>query len=247
MYHKQAFSLIEIMIASLLGIILIAGLMQIFLSIKKTYQLQQALAIIQENGRYVTYLLNQNIRMAGFDQCEDTEANAKEIIYGYSGNHLPTALKNSHVIPTSDVVAIKRCASNNGKEKMATILFYVAGNLRKNETGQATSGLYEKILFNNNENKTQELVSGLEDMRISFGISNDDRDVVAYKRIGQMQKDDWQKIKSLEIALLLNSINNVLSNAQIYNFDQQKIIANDKMLHKEWDTYITLRESTGQY
>lgn len=62
-------SLIEIMIALVLGLMLTAGLFQIYLSSKQSYRMQDALSRRQENLRYATLLLTRDLRMAGYRGC----------------------------------------------------------------------------------------------------------------------------------------------------------------------------------
>ena len=50
--RQHGFTLIEIMIALVLGAFLIGGVLQIFLSSKQTYRMQDNLSRIQENGRF---------------------------------------------------------------------------------------------------------------------------------------------------------------------------------------------------
>lgn len=62
-------SLIEIMIALVLGLMLTAGMFQIYLSSKQSYRMQDALSLRQENLRYASLLLTRDLRMAGYRGC----------------------------------------------------------------------------------------------------------------------------------------------------------------------------------
>ncbi|WP_422132949.1 PilW family protein [Endozoicomonas sp. ALD040] len=67
---KQAgLSLVEMMVALLLGLILIAGIGHLFLSANRTYMLQDELSRIQENARFAIDLIARDIRMAGSTGC----------------------------------------------------------------------------------------------------------------------------------------------------------------------------------
>lgn len=63
--RMRGFGLIEIMIAMTLSLFLLAGIYQVFLSNKMTYNTQQALSRLQENARYVMHTLTHDLRMAG--------------------------------------------------------------------------------------------------------------------------------------------------------------------------------------
>src|SRR5690554_6300764 len=67
---KQAgLSLIELMIAVLLGLLLIAGVINIFLGTQQTNRTQEALARVQETGRFAVEILSRQAREAGMNGC----------------------------------------------------------------------------------------------------------------------------------------------------------------------------------
>ena len=66
-FKKQhGFSMVELMIAMVITLILLAGISQVFLSSKKSFTIQDSLARQQENGRYVINTLGQDLRRAGY-------------------------------------------------------------------------------------------------------------------------------------------------------------------------------------
>jgi type IV pilus assembly protein PilW len=60
------FSLIELMVAMVIGCFLILGVTQIFISNQKTYLFQQGQVGNQENGRFAVALLGQELSKAGY-------------------------------------------------------------------------------------------------------------------------------------------------------------------------------------
>lgn len=64
--HCRGFSLVELMVALVITLILLAGIGQIFLSSKKSYTLQDSFARMQESGRYAMDTLSQDLRRAGY-------------------------------------------------------------------------------------------------------------------------------------------------------------------------------------
>ncbi len=70
MRHSWAgFSLVELMVSLLLGMLLLTGVGHLFLSTNKTYTLQDELIRMQENARVVLGLLKKEIRMAAYTSC----------------------------------------------------------------------------------------------------------------------------------------------------------------------------------
>jgi prepilin-type N-terminal cleavage/methylation domain-containing protein len=64
--HCSGFSMVELMIAMVITLILLAGIGQIFLSSKKSFTIQDSLGRQQENGRYVVNALAQDLRRSGY-------------------------------------------------------------------------------------------------------------------------------------------------------------------------------------
>lgn len=70
--HKKrsaGFSLVELMVALLIGLILMGGMVQIFSATRAGYQLDEGLARIQENGRFAMDFLMRELRQAGNMGC----------------------------------------------------------------------------------------------------------------------------------------------------------------------------------
>jgi type IV pilus assembly protein PilW len=66
---QTGFTLIELMIAMLLGAFLTGGIMQIFLGSRQTYRMQENLSRLQENGRFAMDFITRDNRMMGFQGC----------------------------------------------------------------------------------------------------------------------------------------------------------------------------------
>jgi len=60
-HAARGFSLVELMVALLIGLIISIGVVQIFGATRATYQLDEALARAQENGRFALEFLTQDM------------------------------------------------------------------------------------------------------------------------------------------------------------------------------------------
>ncbi|MFI2813094.1 MULTISPECIES: PilW family protein [unclassified Microbulbifer] len=69
MRRQQGISLVELMVALAIGVVLMTGVVQLFLSSRVTFTTQQALSRVQETGRLGMEFLAQDIRMAGYMGC----------------------------------------------------------------------------------------------------------------------------------------------------------------------------------
>jgi type IV pilus assembly protein PilW len=63
------FTLVEVMVAVLIGLILMTGVTNIYLSNKETFRTNEELTRFQENGRYITNVMNNELRRAGHAGC----------------------------------------------------------------------------------------------------------------------------------------------------------------------------------
>jgi type IV pilus assembly protein PilW len=114
--QQKGLSLIELLVSLGLGVFLIMGVVQVFLSNKESTQIETSLSRIQENGRFAIDLLTEDIRKSMHLGCNSGAANlttmAKDTIYtGLQGFErtsggwspaLPTALNTA--IGTSALV-----------------------------------------------------------------------------------------------------------------------------------------------
>lgn len=66
---QQGLSLVELMIALVLGLVLSAGVFQVFTNSSQTYQLSDSLSNMQENLRFAVGRLQYETRMAGYRGC----------------------------------------------------------------------------------------------------------------------------------------------------------------------------------
>jgi type IV pilus assembly protein PilW len=66
---QSGISLIEILIAMMLGLVLTGGIMQMFSSSRQTNRVHEATARMQENGRMALEVISRDVRMADFWGC----------------------------------------------------------------------------------------------------------------------------------------------------------------------------------
>lgn len=66
---ERGLSIVELMIAMVLGLLLIAGVLQVFLGNRQAQRVEQSVSRIEENGRVAMDLLVQDLRMTGYYGC----------------------------------------------------------------------------------------------------------------------------------------------------------------------------------
>jgi type IV pilus assembly protein PilW len=168
--RQQGLTLIEIMIALTISLLLLAGVIQIFISNKQTYRMQEASARLQESGRFAIHFLTQDFRMAGFFGCGSTimeisniadvdgDGNPDEAgnvntggLEGFEYSDLPIVLSDTQsltsddVVQDTDIIRIKR-GSDSGVRLTGNM---TADNANIQLDADTASGLFEAddILF----------------------------------------------------------------------------------------------------
>ena len=68
--HQEGFSLTELMVAMAIGLIILAAVATMFVNSGKTYNNQDRLARVQENGRFAMYYLLRDLRMTSYAGCQ---------------------------------------------------------------------------------------------------------------------------------------------------------------------------------
>jgi len=68
----SGFTLIELMVAMLLGLIVIAGVVSVFLAAQQSYRTNQALGDVQDGSRIAFEMMARDIRDAGLNGCDNS-------------------------------------------------------------------------------------------------------------------------------------------------------------------------------
>lgn len=116
--------------------------------------------------------------------------------------------------------------------------YFIRQSIHLSQDGQVIYSLFRKSL--NSLASAQELVEGIEAMKISYGTKTSSLAPLIFLSADQVQA--WQEVYVIKIALLMTSINNVLDKPQAYQFNGKSHPAKDRILRREWITYIALRE-----
>ncbi len=83
---QHGFNLVELMVALVIGLMLLAGVLQIFLGSKKTFQMQEELGRIQQESRFALDTLSRELRMIGYQGCGGSTTLAPNVIADNDGD-----------------------------------------------------------------------------------------------------------------------------------------------------------------
>lgn len=81
--RQQGLTLVELMVALVLGLIVVGGVISVLLSNQQSYRTNQALSQLQDNARTAFELLARDVRQAGSTPCGNTEVTS--ILNGTAG------------------------------------------------------------------------------------------------------------------------------------------------------------------
>lgn len=80
------FTLIELMIAMVLGLIVIAGVISVFLAAQQSYRSNNALSDVEDGSRIAFELMARDIRQAGLTGCNSMNGRVTNVLNTASGN-----------------------------------------------------------------------------------------------------------------------------------------------------------------
>ena len=92
---QQGFSLIEVMIALVIGMVLLGGAVNIFISNNSVYRLESELSRMQESGRFLIDIMSKEIRMAGYNGCSSRGNVVPNVM---ANNPPPLAINNDNAV-----------------------------------------------------------------------------------------------------------------------------------------------------
>lgn len=79
--YSKGFSIVELMVALLLGLFLVSGVAAMYISSKQSYRVTDNLSRLQESMRFSLELMAQDVRMAGYMPCRRS-ADARNLVTG---------------------------------------------------------------------------------------------------------------------------------------------------------------------
>jgi type IV pilus assembly protein PilW len=117
--------------------------------------------------------------------------------------------------------------------KMLSNLYYIASN------PGGEPALYRQRL-SKGVPVTEELVEGVQDMQIRYGVDTDgDKSVDSTQTATGVT--NWDQVQTVQISLLMRSENNVLDRSQTYTFNGADTTPADRRIRKVFNATIAVR------
>lgn len=73
MKKNKGFSLVELMVALVIGLLLVAGVIELFVSSRQMYRVQDMKARMQEDGRYAVFRISNLLSRTGYSGCNSLQ------------------------------------------------------------------------------------------------------------------------------------------------------------------------------
>ena len=224
-YAQRGLSLVELMIALVIGLIMIAGVFHIYAGSTQSRMLNDGIRTMQENARFAISALQTAIRPAGFarggaiDPFVDT----------------PERPTNGAQI-TVRFESTQDCAGNSTAPTGVAVNGYFVD--------AATQEL--RCLGNDVNAPPQPIVDGVEQMRILYGL-DDDGDGLTNRYVRKTTLNDLganlnNDVTSVRVALLLNTIIPVTDGASnTHRLLDTQVVTDDRLGHQVYTTTVLVR------
>lgn len=220
---QQGFSLVELMISLVLGLILVGGAVNAFISSRQTYSLQDAMSRTQEAGRFSMELMSRELRHAGLldGRLPDPP------VQGYAeGAALPTEVSDVVISGVdSEVIFIRDHDATPGT---AALSFYTAPD--------PVSGI--STLYQGN----QPMVEGVEDIDVLYGFDTDGDDIVDSYQPSGTAGLVWEDLVSVQLSVLVAAGQGlIVDQRQTLPADFGGGTAADNRYYSSYSSTVTLR------
>lgn len=231
---QKGFTLIELMIAGVLGLLLLTGVVQLFLGSNRNFTLQDELAGIQEDGRFMLLFLSDQVAMAGWTDPSLSEMRAA-VNFANSSDGANDAVAFTYVRPVDGVQNLD-CNGNPVADGIITNVFTIANN--------------ELLCGGLGAGAAQPLIDGVESFQVLYGVETEtvcpDGAVDRYMTRNEVNAAGLQdNILSVRIGLLLRSRDNLLleNNAEDFQVLDQSVDFADRRIRRLFQETVFMPNS----
>jgi type IV pilus assembly protein PilW len=236
---QKGLSLVELMVAIVLGVFIAAALISLFINSKQNYRINENMSRLQENGRFAVSFLSRDLRMADYrprvgDNCPQlSDMEYPPIVFPVEGG-------NDEVIDgfTSDTLTIRWLFKEGLRE------FDVDGLLTRDDCDKSDPDNIRNIVYSIEADATGNpglfrsvdggdpvlLVEGIESLQILYGEDTDDpADNVPNYYVDAASITDWTQAISVRFTLTVRTLGENISTSGeriTRNFDSTIVLRN---------------------
>ena len=219
--RQLGLTVVELLVALVLSLLLLTGIIQVFLASKQTYATNEAMSVLQENGRFALEFIARSVHMAGYyDRFEDVPVDLPSAIEGGCGvncsrnepgnesDQLVVAFQpvpdpgtgkrydcGGHVVP--DTYKPDPGSNPVPDDPVVFNVFYVEGGSLK---------CFSYIKESSKQSSRVELVSGIDRLQVLYGIGTQEN---INRYVSADRVADWKQVLAVRVAVLANSLSPV--------------------------------------
>lgn len=220
--QQAGLTLIELMIALVIGLFIVAGVAQIYLSGRAAANLQDRISNLQSNGRFAQFFLLRSLQKAGYQTVESGETCSAPIINAVDG---ASGVSDTFTVCYEGGAGVSDCLG-------VGVASGVVANDRFEVQKDAQTGTSRlrcqpsRVPAASAVVPTQPLIDGIESMQVQYGI---DRGTDSFDASGNYvfdttkfdgladvylkasdisSPDDWKRVASVRIAVLASTNSN---------------------------------------
>ncbi len=233
--RESGLTIIELMIALVLGLILVGAVTAVYLGSAQTARFESGLLRVEENGRFAIDRLSRVLRMSRYDDPATTFSVEQPSLQG------------------NDVSATSLISLSNLKSGTDTIgTRYEGGSQIRDCLGQPLSAgvsVTNQIAVNSDNelicatstSNAAPIAEGVEDLRIRFGLDLDG-DGVANRYAAPGGVADWDQVVTVQATILVNSVADALATEGAVCLGCTVFTApTDRLIRGEFQTTIGVR------
>ncbi len=237
---QTGLSLIEIMIALLIGAFLIGGVLQIFISSKQTYRMQQNLSRLQENGRFAMGFLAADIRMAGYWGCLSPSRPNTDVA-GTDNN----AVSGDNIDNGTDTITLKGAFVLTPTGTCGTPV-NISAAYYTDTSSTITYKINTGILQQNTNGQNNDLIEGIDNMQILYGVDTDSDGTFGYGTpnyyVPASSVTNMNQVISIRISLLAATLDDNLTTQPVpYIYNGTTTTPTDRKIRRVLTSTIALR------
>ncbi|MFT0211622.1 PilW family protein [Pseudomonas sp. F1_0610] len=258
---QKGLSLVELMVALAIGMFLVLGIIQVFLTSRDSYSVNEGIARLQENGRFSLDFLTQSLRQAGYIDPKTIDTLPYAIIppkdkgCSFDTSYCTADAKDTDRISLAFQPPInadgKRydCAGKVVSDNQGVIINVYTVVETPTETNPTAKSLACKSKeYDGKETITSTyadgiLVEGVDTLQIQYGLADKINSESVTRYVSANDVDNWNIVRSVRVAVIVNSsLNSTQASEKVfYLFDNAPFKYNDKQLRQVFTTTVQIK------
>jgi len=263
---QSGLSLIELLIAMVIGLFLLVGITTSYLSSKKSSIVRDQISILEDNGRAALEILTNTLQHTGYRSTDldllENPFMATQPTSSSCGTGGDTSVLDESIFPAGnlndadgDIISVFYLGDEEVFTDCAGTELPLTCRVGANVDSNAHR-IFSAFFVDNDDNlqcagsqntELQTIAEGVENIQILYGLNTDDdefKSVERYVNASEIANDDWGQVVSIQIAILVRTLTQVKSQPEVQSFsllDQNIDSPNDRFQRAVFSTSINLR------